>query len=132
MNALQQFLIENPVDNITEEIIVSERLKQFPFKVRAITGAEYNDYQTRSIENPNSPKKRKFNTKKFNELIVLNHTVEPNFKDAEFLKKSGGVDSAGLLYRTLLDGEISKLAESILQLSGFDTDLEDEIEEVKN
>lgn len=133
MNALQQFLLENPVDNITEEIVVSNRLKDFPFKVRAITGGEYNEYQTRCIENPNSPKKRKFNSKRFNELVVINHTIEPNFKDADFLQKAGcGVDSTKALYRTLLAGEISELAENILKLSGFDKDLEETVEEVKN
>lgn len=133
MNALQQFLLENPVDNIVEKVTVSARLKDFPFQVKAITGGEYNDYQARCIENPNSPKKRKFNSKKFNELIVTNHTVDPNFKDADWLTKSGcGVDSTKLLYKTLLAGEISELAEAILRISGFDKDLEEEIEEVKN
>lgn len=133
MNELQQFLLDNPVDNVTEEIIVSERLKDFPFKVKAIKGGEYNDYQGRSIENPNSAKKRKFNTKKFNELIVINHTIEPNFKDADWLQQANaGLDATVLLYKTLLAGEIAELAEAILKLSGFDKDLEDTVDEVKN
>lgn len=133
MNALQQFLTENPVDNVTEVVTVSDRLKAFPFTVRAITGGEYNNYQSLCIENPNSQKKRKFNTKKFNELIVINHTVDPNFKDAEWLTKTdSSLDSSRLLYKTLLAGEINTLAETILHLSGFDKDIEEEVEEVKN
>lgn len=125
--------MDNPVDNLTEEITVSERLKEFPFKIKGMTGNEYNDYQTRCIENPNSPKKRKFNSRKFNELIVINHTIEPNFKDADWLKAADcGMSPEKLVYKTLLAGEITELAESILKLSGFDKDLEEEMEEVKN
>lgn len=133
MNNLQQFLMDNPVDNLTEELIVSTRLKDYPFTIKAMTGSEYNDYQARCIENPNSPKKRKFNTKRFNELIVVNHTITPNFKDAEWVKAAEcGMDSTRLMYKMLLPGEISELAEAILRLSGFETDLEEEIEEIKN
>lgn len=133
MNALQKFLLENPVDDVTTDIVVSERLREFPFKIKAITSGEYNQYQSICIENPNSPKKRKFNTKKFNELIILNHTVEPNFKDADWLKAAECVDSSRLINKTLLAGEVTELAQQILKLSGFDNeDLEEEVEEAKN
>ena len=132
MNNLQQFLLENPVDNVTQEIVLSGRLKDFKFKVRAITGKEYSDYQARCIENPNSPKKRRFNTKKFNELIVANCVVEPNFKDPEWLKELGVADATSAIYKTLLAGEITDLAERALRLSGFDRDVEEEMDEVKN
>ena len=132
MNALQQFLTTNSVDNLTEEICLGGRLKDFKFKIKAMTGDQYNDYQSRCIENPNSPKKRRFNTKKFNELIVVNCVVEPNFKDAEWLKALGVIDSTAAVYKTLLAGEISQLAEAALRLSGFDRDLDEEMDEVKN
>lgn len=133
MNALQKFLLENPVDDVTADIVVSERLRGFPFKIKAITSGEYNQYQSICIENPNSAKKRKFNTKKFNELVVLNHTIEPNFKDADWLKAAECVDSNRLINKTLLAGEVTEVAQQILKLSGFDNEgLEDEIDEAKN
>lgn len=134
MNPLQQFLLENPVANTRETVIVSERLKEFPFEVKAILGDEYNDYQSRCIENPNSAKKRRFNSKRFNELVVINHTVNPNFKDAEWLESAGcSMSSTALLYKVLLAGEITKLAEAILKLSGFsEGDIAEDIEEAKN
>lgn len=132
MNALQQFLTTNSVDNLTEEINLGGRLKDFKFKIKAMTGDQYNDYQSRCIENPNSPKKRRFNTKKFNELIVINCVIDPNFKDAEWIKALGVIDSAAAVYKTLLAGEINQLAEAALRLSGFDRDLDEEIEEAKN
>lgn len=132
MNALQQFLTKNAVDNLTKEVSLGGRLKDFKFKVKALTGNQYNDFQSLCIENPNSPKKRRFNTKKFNELIVVNCVVEPSFKDAEWIKELGVPDATSAMYKTLLAGEISQLAEEALRLSGFDRDVEEEMEEVKN
>ena len=31
MGTLLEFLIDNPVDDVTEEVIVSKRLEKFPF-----------------------------------------------------------------------------------------------------
>lgn len=132
MNALQQFLTKNTIDNLVEEISLGGRLKEFKFKIKAMTGSQYNEYQALCIENPNSPKKRRFNTKKFNELVVVNCVVEPTFKDAEWIKELGVPDATSAMYKTLLAGEITQLAEACLKLSGFDRDLDDEIEEVKN
>ena len=132
MNALQQFLAKNSVDNLTEEVTLGGRLKDFKFKIKALTGNQYNDFQALCIENPNSPKKRRFNIKKFNELIVSNCVVEPNFKDPEWLKELGVADATSAIYKTLLAGEITDLAEKALRLSGFDRDVEEEMDEVKN
>lgn len=132
MNALQQFLTQNSVDNLTEEVCLGGRLKDFKFKIKALTGNQYNDFQALCIENPNSPKKRRFNTKKFNELIVVNCVVEPNFKDADWIKQLNVPDAAAAMYKTLLAGEITQLAEAALRLSGFDRDLDEDMEEVKN
>jgi len=132
MNALQQFLAKNSVDNLTEEVTLGGRLKDFKFKIKALTGNQYNDFQALCIENPNSPKKRRFNIKKFNELVVANCVVEPNFKDPEWLKELGVADAASAIYKTLLAGEITDLAEKALRLSGFDRDVEEEMDEVKN
>lgn len=134
MNALQQFLLNNPVNDVKESIIVSERLKDHKFEIKAVTGDEYNSYQAQCIENPNSAKKRRFNTKRFNELLVLNHTVTPSFKDAAWLEEAGvGPNPAALMYKVLLAGEINELADKILRISGFsDVDFQEQVDEAKN
>jgi hypothetical protein len=132
MNNLQSFLAANPVDNVVQKVRVSERLRDFEFEVKAVTGKEYNSYQSMCIMNANSPKKRSFDTKRFNELLVINHTVNPNFKDTEFINSCGCVDPAGALYKSLLAGEINELAGTILKLSGFDQDFNDTVEDAKN
>ena len=134
MNKLQEFLTKNDVSNITEVINLSGRLREFPITIKALPGSQYNEYQKLCIENPTSPKKRSFNSKRFNELLVTNSVVDPNFKDPEFQKANNILDgdATKLLYKVMLSGEISQLAEAIMRLSGFDKDMEEEVEEVKN
>lgn len=131
MSELLQFLIENPVDNLTAEVIVSPRLAKFPFKIKAMTGPEFSEYQKLSTK-IGRHKKVEFDSKVFNELVVLNHTLEPNFRDAESIKKAGCQTPEQFLYKSLLAGEINELAQQITALSGFDKDIEDEVKEAKN
>lgn len=134
MNELQKFLLENPVDDITEEIVISKRLSEIKFKIRPMTGQEYQRYQKLCITNMTNAKKRDFDTAKFNSLIVTNHTVEPNFRDAEWLEaaKITDKDPMKLVSKVLLSGEIDKLSSEILKLSGFEEDMDDLVDEVKN
>lgn len=131
MSDLTKFLMENPVDNLTDEIVVSKRLSEFPFKIRAMTGPEFSNYQKRSASIGKN-RRVDFDVTKFNELVVINHTIVPNFKDAEDIKKAGCATPEQYLYKSLLAGEIAELAQEISALSGFDRDLEDTIEDAKN
>ena len=126
-----QFLIDNPVDNLTDEVIVSSRLAKFPFKIKGMTGPEFSEYQKLSTK-ISRHKKVEFDSKTFNELVVLNHTLNPNFRDAESIKKAGCATPEQFLYKSLLAGEINELAQQITALSGFDKDIEDTVEEAKN
>lgn len=131
MSNLMQFLIDNPVDNLTDNVVVSPRLSKFPFKIKGMTGPEFSEYQKVSTK-IGRHKKVEFDSKIFNELVVLNHTLEPNFRDAESIKKAGCQTPEQFLYKSLLAGEISELSQQISSLSGFDRDMEDTVEEAKN
>lgn len=131
MSTLIEFLIENPVDNLTEKVIVSDRLKNFPFTVKAMTGPEFQKYQSAAIA-IGKKNKVNFDTKKFNELVVLNQVIEPCFRSAENLQKAGCSSPEEFLYKSLLAGEIAELSTKISSLSGFDKDEEQLAEEVKN
>lgn len=136
MNALQQFLLDSNVKDLKKTINLGGRLADYPITIRALAGDKYNTFQQMCIENPNSAKKRRFNSKKFNELVCIECLAEPSMKDAEFLQvareQKNIMDSTGLLYHCFLAGEINTIAEQALMLSGFDRDVEEEIEEVKN
>lgn len=131
MSALLDFLAENPVDGITSQVVVSQRLAKFPFTIKAMSGPEFSNYQKRATKYSKS-KKVEFDSKLFNEQVVINHTVEPNFRDAEAIKKANCLTPEQFLYRSLLAGEIAELAERISALSGFDADIEAVVDEAKN
>ena len=132
MNALQQFLLQSDLSDLKKTINLGGRMKEHPITIKALDGDKYNSFQQLCIENPNSAKKRNFNTKKFHELICVECLVEPSLKDPEFIKAAGVPDSTRLLYKCFLAGEIANIAENALKLSGFDNDVEEEMEEVKN
>ena len=132
MSTLLEFLMENPVDNLTADVIVSARLAKFPFKIKAMTGPEFTEYQKAATRISKNGKKVDFNSKVFNEMVVLNHTIEPNFRDAESLRKAGFTSPEQFMYKCLLAGEIAELSQQISSLSGFDKDLESNVEEAKN
>ena len=130
---LTQFLAENPVNDLTAEVYISERFKTagFPFKIKAMSGKEFNSYQKQATA-VGRHKKISFDSELFNELVVLNHCIVPNFKDAEEIKAVGCKSPEEYLYSRLLAGEISELANQISILSGFDNDPDAMVEEVKN
>lgn len=132
MNSIMQFLADNPITDITRDVRISGRLEDFTMKVKALTGRQYNDFQTLCLENSTSNKKRKFNTKKFQELIVTSCLVDPNLKDVDFLKKLGVTLPEEAIYRCFLAGEIAQIAEAILKVSGFSEEIEVLEDEVKN
>lgn len=131
MSTLLEFLADNPVDNITEDVVISQRLAKFPFKIRAMTGDEFTEYQKMATTIARH-KKASFDSKLFNEQVIINHTVEPNFKDAATLKKVGCTTPQQFINKCLLAGEISELTKRISALSGFDTEINEVVAEAKN
>ena len=132
MNALQQFLLQSDLSDLKKTINLGGRMQDHPVTIKALDGNQYNNFQQLCIENPNSAKKRRFNSKKFNELICIECLVDPNLKDVVFLQAANVPDSTSLLYKCFLSGEIAFIAESVLKLSGFKPDGEEEMDEVKN
>lgn len=132
MSQLMDFLIENPVDNVTDKVVISDRFpKGSFFEIRAIGSKEFFELQTNATKFKKG-KKVEFDTKRFHEALAINYTVEPNFKNADFIHKAGCQTPEQLLNKVLKVGEISELAQKITSLSGFDQDLEDYVEEAKN
>lgn len=136
MRTLQEFLNTNPVENLTKSVAISERLKNdegklYQFKIKAMTDHEFEDLRKRSL-NIRKGGKFELNLQQFNSLVVINNTVEPDFKSAENIKAVGCTTPQQYLSKVLLAGEIAELSAQIQRFSGFDTDLNDLVEEVKN
>ena len=130
MNSLEEFLALPDVTEIIEEVFVSKRLGKF--KVKAMSQDDFREYQKKA-QGKIGKKGVDFDIAKFNLLMVAGQTVYPNFNDAELLKKAGCPNMPELLItKKLLAGEIAELASKIQEISGFDGNLQEDIEEAKN
>lgn len=129
MNSLEDFLTLPDVDDIIEEVFVSKRLGKF--KVKAMSSDDFGEYQKKA-----RGKIKKdgvdFDINKFNLLMVAGQTIEPRFSNADLLKKANCNTAIELIEKKLLPGEIAELSKQIQKISGFDTDMEEEIETAKN
>ena len=47
--SLLDFLMDNPVDGLTEAVVISKRLKDYTFTIKAMTGDEFSRYQSRAM-----------------------------------------------------------------------------------
>ena len=131
MSKLSDFLCENLVDDVTEEVTISARIP-FKFKIRAVSSTEFNSYRKKATKVNLKTKQAEFDPAILTQQIVINHTVEPNFRDAECIKKVGCVTPEQYLNKVLLAGEVEELNQAIQKLSGFDLDINEAVEEAKN
>ncbi len=131
MSALLDFITDNPVDNETLEVDLSPRFQGKKFKISIMDNKQFSDYQ-KAATKFHKGKKVEFDSGKLNTMAILNHTVDPNFKDAASIKKAGCVTPEQFLNRALKAGEIVDLAQQIFELSGFDQDMDEAVEEAKN
>ena len=58
--------------------------------------------------------------------------VEPNLKDAEFQNAFGVMSGEDLLHKLLLSGEYTDLKNKVLEVNGYDMDMDELVEEAKN
>lgn len=135
MSTLQDFLNSNPVDNLTDEVPISDRFKDkkgnlLKFKIKAMDDTAFEEIRKRSMQRVGK-NRTELKLKEFNSAIAISHTLEPNFKDAESIKKLGCATPEEYLSKVLLPGEIVKLSDEIQQLSGFKS-LDELVEEAKN
>ncbi len=140
MSVLKDFLIEN-AEVITKEVEVpvSSRFKDkdgniLKFKIRPMSGEEFGKYQKlcTNIKFAGKKKETSFDSGKFNVMCIVNHCVDPNFKEADFLKSLGVQTPEQAVSKVLLAGEIVELGNQISSISGFDLDINEEIENAKN
>ncbi|MDD3039760.1 hypothetical protein [Bacteroides sp.] len=115
-----EFFKGRDIANLTKEVLIKGI--PTPFVIRAVTKDEFAEYS----------KVAKSDGAKLMELMVINNTVEPNFKSATLLEQFGVTNPKDLLGKVLLSGEFYALAEEISKLSEFDLDINKKVEQAKN
>ena len=131
MSQLMDYLIDNcqRVDEI-DEIVLSERLKGYKFKIKPVDGKEFSKIKAscRKVKK----KEVIFDDTAYNEKIIIKGCVEPNFSDTTAIEKAGCKTPGDLINKVLKAGEITDLVNAITKLSGFDEDADELVEEAKN
>lgn len=130
--SLEDFLCANLVQDEKEKVVLCERLKNFEFEIGGMDKKQYDGYINQCVVKDNKGKVVKQNIALFNELVVLNHCLYPDFKAVEFIQKAGAATPGQALYKVLKLGEVEKLADAILKFNGFDRDFETLRKKAKN
>lgn len=131
MSNLSAFL--HPVVPEEQEIVISKRFldengNPVAFKIRPLTQEE-NEAITKQ-----ATVKRKINGQMqdyvdpslFTAKMVVAATVEPDFSSSELCQQYGVLDPTLVPKKMLLSGEYSTLLNAITELSGFNSDVEEE------
>ena len=135
MSKLQDFLMKNGVQT---EVQTEVHIRPFPapFIIKSITEAE-NKVLRKSCEKTTFNKKtRQKETNVDHDLyytrLLVACCVDPNFKDAELQEKFGVMGAEALVDKVLNPGQFAELFQKVQEINGFDTDINDLVEEAKN
>lgn len=129
---LEDYLAAHTVEGETENVVLCERLKGFEFTIGSMSKEEHAKYIDQCLVRAKNGKIVKQNTKLFEELVVLNHCIYPDFKSIAFISKVNALTPQEALSKTLKSGEISALSTAIMKFNGFDNDFETYRKKVKN
>lgn len=140
MSDIQAFFAQNVATDITEEYLVSERFKAkdgtpIPWKLRTISEAENEEIRkssTRFVKGKNGVKVAETNGDEYIGKLVVASVVFPDLKNADLQKSYGVLGADAALKKMLFSGEYAALVQKVQELNGFDKDINDKIEEVKN
>jgi Phage XkdN-like tail assembly chaperone protein, TAC len=129
MSLLDAFL---KADTNVEQDVYIKRFDDH-IRVKALLEDSINKLKEQATHTVGKGKNRKeqFNAEEFNGLLIAEACVNIDFGDPKMLQKYGARDAGDCVRKALFAGEVMKLQEAILRLSGFD-DGEDAIDEAKN
>ncbi|WP_054955050.1 phage tail assembly chaperone [Paenibacillus dakarensis] len=112
----------------TKEVYIA-RLKTH-FTVKALSNEDMRRIGERSTV-PDGKGGKQTNNDMFNGLVIVKGCVDPDFNDKALKAHYGAADEIDCVTKALLPGEMVKVMQAILDLSGFGN--EDElIEDAKN
>ena len=116
-------------DTVPEKTVAMPRLG-IPVTIKALTGKQV--YSIRERCTITSQTKRgsvdKLDNEQFNCALIVAATVKPNWSDSNLVSKFSASGPEEVIKRLLLAGELTQLSDAVLDLSGYNT----ELEEVKN
>jgi len=128
MSKLMDFLENRSKNDEKEKKIIFSADTEEMATITKVTPLAQAHYQKRAMSLEN----QSFDTGRYQMDLIINHTIDPNFKDAEILKKSGFAKPEDLVNALLSAGEAQELASEISKFSGLDKSIKDLKKEAKN
>ncbi|BBI32045.1 phage tail assembly chaperone [Cohnella abietis] len=140
MSELSAFYAQNVATEETETFIVSDRFKDkdgqpVAWQLRSMTEAENEECRkaaTRKVKGKNGAQVPETNSDDYLAKLAVASTIFPNLKDSELQKSYGVLGAESLLRKMLRPGEYVGLVQKVQQLNGFDKDMNELVDEVKN
>jgi len=140
MNDLSLFYAQNAGPDVTEDFVVSERFKDkegkpVAWELRSMSEAENEECRkaaTKRVKAKNGAYVPETNYDEYLAKLTVASVIYPNLKDGELQRSYGVMGAEALLRRMLLPGEYASLVQKVQELNGFDKDLGELVDEVKN
>lgn len=134
MASLNAFL--HPEQTGNKEVFVSERFKEegkpVPFVIRPVTQRENEELIRKCTRKNKKTGEETFDRVGYNHELAAMAVVVPDLENAQLQKAYGTLGSVKTLEAMLYVGEFAVLFQEIQELSGLDTNINEDIEEVKN
>lgn len=140
MSEFSAFFAQNALPAAPEELVVSERFvdkegNPLTWQVRAMTEEENEAIRkavTKRVKGKNGQYTQETSMDDYLAKLAAESVVFPGLKDAELQKSYGVMGAEALLRKMLLPGEYAGLLAKVQEINGFDKDMEDLKDEVKN
>jgi len=113
-------------DSVPERTVTIPRLG-IPVTLRGLTGKQVFSLRERCTERTTRRGQivERVDEEEFNTALVAAATVTPHWNDPKLLAKYRASGPEEVIKRALLAGELAALGDAVLDLSGFNTELED-------
>ncbi|WP_240763035.1 phage tail assembly chaperone [Paenibacillus thalictri] len=113
-------------DSLPEKTVTLSRLG-VPVTLRGLTGKQVYHIRERCTERKErrGQTSERLDEEQFNVALIAAATVSPNWGDAKLLAKFQASGGEEVIKRILLAGELSALGDAVLDLSGFNTTLDE-------
>ncbi|MCM3204409.1 phage tail assembly chaperone [Paenibacillus illinoisensis] len=140
MSGLSMFFAQNAAADTTEEFIVSPRFKDekgepVAWKLRSMTEDENQECRkaaTRKVKGKNGVYTPDIDANDYMARLMSASVVYPDLKNAELQRSYGVMGAESLLRKMLLPGEFAALGEQVQKLNGFNQDMNELVDDVKN
>lgn len=140
MSDLSMFFAQNATVEVAEEFAVSPRFKDqegkaVKWKLRSISEEENQELRkstTKKVKGKHGIYTPETDTNEYLAKMVTACVVYPDLKNAEVQKSYGVMGAEKLLRKMLLPGEFSNLMEKVQAMNGYDQDMNELVEQVKN